>query len=82
MDYVQLGRDDNMPFYTWDKSRKLCGNMTGYSYDVSNGQLLVWVRLGEWQDVDQVKMSLVVTQYRKKTNLDLTNYRYCKLNGS
>jgi len=77
VDYVQLGRDDNMPFFTWDKSGKLCGDMTGFSFDVSNGQLLVWVRLGEWQGVDQVKVSMVVTQYRKKDNTDLTNYRSC-----
>jgi len=77
VDYVQLGRDDNMPFFTWDKSGKLCGDMSGFSFDVSNGQLLVWVRLGEWQGVDQVKLSMVVTQYRKKNNMDLTNYRSC-----
>lgn len=77
VDYVQLGRDDNMPFFTWDKSGKLCGDLGGYSYDVSNGQLLVWVRLGEWQGVEQVKLSMVVTQYRKKDSKDLTHYRAC-----
>jgi len=77
VDYVQLGRDDNMPFFTWDKSAKLCGDLTGYSYDVTNGQLLVWVRLGEWQGVDQVELSMVVTQYRKGDSKDLTQYRAC-----
>lgn len=42
VDYVQLGRDDNMPFFTWDKSAKLSGDLApGYSYDVNNGKLLV-----------------------------------------
>jgi len=78
VDYVQLGRDDNMPFFTWDKSGKLCGDLApGYSYDVNNGQLLVWVRLGEWQGVDQVELSIIVTQYRKGDSKDLTHYRAC-----
>lgn len=77
VDYLQLGRDDNVPFFTWDKSKKLCGDLTGYSYDVSNGQLLIWVRLGEWQGVDMVELSMVVTQYRKQESKDLSNYRAC-----
>jgi len=77
VDYLQLGRDDNMPFFTWDKSDKLCGDLTGYSYDVNNGQLLVWVRLGEWQGGEEVELSMVVTQYRKEDSKDLTHYRSC-----
>eukprot|EP00092_Neocalanus_flemingeri_P024486 GFUD01026554.1.p1 GENE.GFUD01026554.1~~GFUD01026554.1.p1 ORF type:complete len:383 (+),score=139.00 GFUD01026554.1:100-1248(+) len=77
VDYVQLGKGDNMPFFTWDKSGKLCGDQTGYSYEVTNGQLLVWVRLGEWQGVDMVKLSMVVTQYRRKDSADLAHYRAC-----
>ena len=41
---VQLGRDDNLSFFTWDKSD-----------EVTNEQLLVWVRLVEWwKGVNQV----------------------------
>ena len=73
---VQLGRDDDLPFFTWDKSAKLCGDLNGYSYDVINEQMLVWVRLGEWQGVDPVELSMVVTQYRKEDSKDLIQYRY------
>ena len=54
VNYVQLGSDDNMPFFTRDKSANLCGDLTGYSYDVTNGQ-----------GVDQVGLSMLVTQYSK-----------------
>jgi hypothetical protein len=38
-DYLQLGRDDNMPFFTWDKSPELCGDSApGATFDVPNGQ--------------------------------------------
>ena len=46
-----------------------------YSYDVTNEQVLVWVRLGEWQGVNQVEHSLVITQYRKEDSKELTHYR-------
>jgi len=78
MDYVQLGKDDTMPFFTWNKSDKMCGDLSGRSYDVNNGQLLVWVRIGSGrQEVDQIKLSMVVTQYRKKDSQNLTSYRAC-----
>ena len=34
------------------------------------------MRLGEWQGVDQVELSIIVTQYRKEDSKDLTHYRY------
>lgn len=76
-DYLQLGRDDKVPFFTWDKSAKLCGDVSGFSYEVKNGQLLVWVRLGEWQGVEQSELSIVITQYRSKVSADLAFYRAC-----
>lgn len=75
-DYLQLGNDDNIPFFTLEKSKKLCGDISSYSYDVSNGQLLVWVRLGRLDEVE-AKLTLVITQYKKSTSEDLTKHRSC-----
>ena len=39
-DYMQLGRDDNTPFFTWDKTDRLCGeDAKNVAFDVSNGQV-------------------------------------------
>ena len=39
-DYMQLGRDDNTPFFTWDKTGKLCGEAArNVAFDVPNGQV-------------------------------------------
>ena len=58
----------------WCQSTQLFGDLTVYSYDVTNEQVMVWVRLGEWQGV-KVEHSLVITQYRKEDSKELTHYR-------
>ena len=51
-DYMQLGRDDNTPFFTWDKTDKLCGEQARHvAFDVPNGQVRSHKRLskhGNW----------------------------------
>ena len=34
MDYVQFGEDDSIPFVTINKSKKLCGNVEKWNYNV------------------------------------------------
>jgi len=78
-DYLQLGVDDNTPFITWNKSDKLCGHFTGFNYNDDQGELLIWLRLGEWDNLDtqeSVHLSLVVTQY--KTAADQNHLRACQ----
>lgn len=79
VDYIQFGRDDSMPFFTWDKTAKLCGNFSLYNYTDRNGELLIWLRLGEWvkQRLDTVHLSLIVTQYKTGDHDDLSKYRAC-----
>ena len=79
VDYIQFGRDDNMPFFTWDKTAKLCGNFSSFNYSDSNGELLIWLRLGEWvkQRLDTVHLSLIVTQFKTGESADLSKYRAC-----
>ena len=77
IDYLQLGRDDSTPFYTWDKTEKLCGEFSGTSYTDNNGELLIWLRLGEWDNLDtkeSVHLSLVITQFRFE---GASKYRAC-----
>lgn len=80
-DYVQLGKDDNTPFFTWDKTEKLCGKEArNAAFDVPNGQLLFWLRLGGMGRInmlDGVGFSIVVTSYLEKDAPDLTNFRAC-----
>jgi len=80
-DYMQLGRDDNTPFFTWDKTEKLCGEEArNVAFDVPNGQLLFWLRLGgmgRQNMLEDVGLSIVVTSYLEKDAPDLTNYRAC-----
>jgi len=82
-DYLQLGRDDNTPFYTWDKTDQLCGESAqDVTYDVPNGQLLVWLRLGGLSGLETTTLSLIVTAYLKEDDTELlTNYRGCNQGG-
>jgi hypothetical protein len=82
-DYIQLGRDDNTPFYTWDKTKQMCGDTAlGATYDVPSGQLLVWVRLGGMAGLETTTLSLVVTAYLSEKDSELlTNYRACNEGG-
>ena len=34
VDYVQFGEDDSIPFVTINKSKKLCGNVEKWNYNV------------------------------------------------
>ena len=77
IDYLQLGRDDSTPFFTWDKSEKFCGDFSGTSYTEKDGELLIWLRLGEWDSLDtqeSVHLSLVITQFRTE---GAVKYRAC-----
>lgn len=79
-DYLQFGVDDNTPFITWNKSDKLCGDFTGYHYKDDAGELLLWLRLGEWDNLDtkeSVHLSLVVTQYKTHQSSSRFKYRGC-----
>ena len=43
---MQLGRDDNTPLFTWDKTDKLCGEQARQvAFDVPNGQVRSHKRL-------------------------------------
>ena len=80
-DYLQFGVDDSTPFITWNKSDKLCGNFTGYHFKDDGGELLLWLRLGEWDNLDtkkeSVHLSLVVTQYKTHQSSSFPKYRGC-----
>ena len=81
IDYLQLGRDDNTPFFTWDKSDKFCGQFSGTSWSIDSGELLVWLRLGQWDNIDtqeSLHLSLVVTQYKISHHHSLVKYRSCQ----
>jgi len=78
IDYIQMGIDDSTPFYTWTKSNKLCGNFSGFSYNDDNGRVLLWLRLGQWDNLDtqeSVHVSLIVTQYKIG---NFPKYRSCQ----
>ena len=77
VDYIQFGRDDKMPFITWDKTDKLCGNFSSYNFTDRNGELLIWLRLGDWfkQRLESVHLSLIVTQFKTGDHNDLSKYR-------
>jgi len=79
-DYVQFGRDDYIPFITVEKSEKLCGNRSGFSYDEPDGKLLVWLNLGsdrssEW--INRERLTIVITTYKPGTKEVSTNFRLC-----
>lgn len=82
-DYVQLGRDDATPFFTWDKTPELCGVAAeGVTYDVPEGKLLLWVRLGSAAGLETAGLGLVVTTYlREESTHSLTHYRACSTGG-
>jgi len=81
-DYLQLGRDDKTPFFTWDKTDKLCGDsVKGTTYDVPDGQLLLWLRLGGPAGLETSGASLVLTTYLLQDAANLTNYRACSAGG-
>ena len=91
-DYLQLGRDDATPFFTWDKTEALCGDAAaGTSYDIPTGRLLVWLRLGflEGREASRLalegreaaRLVLVVTSYLREDTSDLTHYRPCAEGG-
>ena len=80
VDFVQFGRDDFVPFVTFQKSRRFCGQVSPpvdrgqpwLGYDEPGGSLLVWINLGgrrsteNWPAINHVNLTLVVTAYRKR----------------
>jgi len=75
VDYVQFGEDDSIPFVTINKSKKLCGNVEKWNYNVGvNKDLLIWVRVGKnrpenyRETLAVINLKLVITPFhtRKK----------------
>ena len=90
VDYVQFGLDDLIPFLTYEKSDRLCGERDGktrvsggFAYDDPHGNLLVWVSLGgrrqtsAWPQISVVNLTLVVTSYQKNCGRPRQNFMRC-----
>ena len=79
IDYVQFGRDDLIPFFTFSKSQKLCGNRTGFHYDEPDGKLLVWLYLAPRTRTSHSQrlgvLTVVVTAYKRGRREDSTDFR-------
>ena len=45
VDTVQFGVEDKIPFVTFKKTKKLCGALTDWSWDVEDGGLIIWLNL-------------------------------------
>jgi len=78
IDYIQFGKDDNIPWYTLEKSKKICGvkdgktnSSRGVFFEEEDGNLLIWIALGgrrstsHWNGISEVSLTLVVTAYQK-----------------
>lgn len=77
IDYIQFGKDDVIPLYTLEKSKKICGvkdgrvnASKGIFFDEEGGNLLIWIGLGgrsrtsHWNEISEVSLTLVVTAYQ------------------
>lgn len=77
IDYIQFGKDDNIPWYTLEKSKKTCGvkdgktnSSRGVFFEEEDGNLLIWIALGgrrstsHWNGISEVSLTLVVTAYQ------------------
>ena len=77
IDFIQFGQDDRVPFYTLEKSRKMCGVKNGKTnasqgifYKDPTGNLLVWIGLGgrrktaNWNEISEVSLTLIITAYK------------------
>ena len=77
IDFIQFGQEDKIPFYTFEKSTRLCGRINGklkasegFFYDDPEGNLLVWIGLGGrgrtryWNEISDVHLTLIVTAYK------------------
>ena len=91
-DYIQFGQDDIIPFMTYKKSERLCGEdqsrpregyKSGFVYDDPSGNLLIWVSLGGrgqtsyWPVISVVNLTIVVTPYAKECVKPDPGYRRC-----
>ena len=46
-EYIQFGKDDLVPFVTLVRSKKMCGEVTNFSFDVDNGAMNIWMHFDD-----------------------------------
>lgn len=76
-DYIEFGREDNLPFWTTERSGKLCGVRRDVNYEDPDGQLLIWLELGPARPPGPPSLSLVITPYKKQRQLRGSGYCEC-----
>jgi len=76
-DYIEFGREDNIPFWTSERSGKKCGVQSNVHYDDPDGQMLIWLELGPAQPPGNLSLSLVITPYKKEPQLRGSGYCEC-----
>lgn len=64
-DYIEFGREDDIPLWTLERSGKLCGTRSDVKYEEPGGQLLIWLELGGARPPGPPALSIVVTPYTK-----------------
>merc|ERR1712130_753482 len=76
-DYIEFGREDNIPLWTSERSGKLCGVRRDVNYEDPDGQLLIWLELGPARPPGPPSLSLVITPYKKEPQLRGSGYCEC-----
>jgi len=76
-DYIEFGREDDIPLWTLERSGKLCGIKNDVKYEEPGGQLLIWLELGPARPPGPPALSLVVTPYSKKRQLRQNGFCEC-----
>jgi len=76
-DYIEFGREDDIPLWTAEKSGRLCGNRRDVKYEDPGGQLLIWLELGEARPPGPPALSLVVTPYSKERHSRQNGFCEC-----
>jgi len=76
-DYIEFGREDNIPLWTSERSGKLCGVRREVNYEDPDGQLLIWLELGAARPPGPPSLSLVITPYKKEPQLRGSGYCEC-----
>ena len=47
VDYIQFGKDDMIPFVTLKRSKKMCGDVSNWAFDVDNGAMNIWMHFDD-----------------------------------
>jgi len=76
-DYIEFGREDNIPLWTSERSGKLCGVRRDVNYEDPDGQLLIWLELGPARPPGPPLLSLVITPYKKEPQLRGSGFCEC-----